>query len=834
MRALARAICRHPRAVLGAALALSVASGLLVRGLRLDTDVVDLLPRSSGAAAAFGRFAHAFGTEQTLIVLAQGDDPAALRRFADGYAAALAGSPLVRAVRHRVDASALELLRRHLAVLLDERDYAELRARVTPAALDDRAHRLRGIAQGPAGRLALERLTRDPLELLPLLARRLAAGRSADPQSGYFASADGHALLLFVTPARPPSDLAFDARLEAEARRLAAAQPGGAAVRLGLTGAPSYHLAYSSLLRGDLERSTIFSFVGVLLLFAVFYRVVRILPLVTVILGAGTLWTLAAAALLFHRIGAISLAFAAILLGIGIDVPIQIYNRLREELGHRPPREAVQATLEDLLGPAVLAAIGPAAVFAACGLSRFRGLAELGVLAAVGLALNLVASVALLPALLLVLPARLWTGRPRPPPRARLLAPLGELAARRPWALVAAALALTAGLAPFALRLRLEPHLLQSPAVLAPAQTERAIDELFAGPGGGARRLIALAEGRDLEAALAANDGWARAASRLRDSGAAAGYDSLATLVPSRRTQDERLALLAALDPPAVARELAAALERVGLRPEPFALGLAPLTAPARISLDDVRRSALAFALAAHLREHAGRTLAATYVYPARGDHGALGATLEAAAAGVRAAAPGAEATVTGGTVLDGALHRGLTADLATITGVSLALVLLLLAAYYRRARPTAVVMLSLAGAWVVFGGALALCRVPLNLFDLLAVPFVLGYGIDDHVFLVHRSLAAPTAPTRGALVSTGRAIALSSLATAAGFGGLLLARLEGLQQLGAAGTIAVLACLWAALGVAPALVTLLLARTAPRGAGEASKAPSGPGTPGS
>src|SRR6185369_12539379 len=43
------------------------------------------------------------------------------------------------------------------------------------------------------------------------------------------------------------------------------------------------------------------------------------------------------------------------------------------------------------------------------------------------------------------------------------------------------------------------------------------------------------------------------------------------------------------------------------------------------------------------------------------------------------------------------------------------------------------------AAAHVGFGAALAVLDIPLNLFNLLAVPLVIGYGIDDHVFLVHR-----------------------------------------------------------------------------------------------
>ncbi|MBI5480219.1 MAG: MMPL family transporter [Deltaproteobacteria bacterium] len=790
------------------ALLLTVASALLARRLVLDTDVVGLLPHRLETAAAFARFARAFGGEQTLVVLATGDDPEALRRFADAYAAALGRSSLVRAVRHRVGQEAGELLRRHLAVLLDDDELAEVQARVRPAALEARARRLRALAQGPGGGAVLERRTRDPLEVLPLLGRRLGASRSADPETGYFAARDGRALLLFVTPARPPADLEFDAALERLALTTAAAVPEGRGMRVRLTGAPAYHLAYATMLRGDLVRSTTFSLVAVLLLFALFFRVVRILPWLALALGAGTLWTLGAAAVLFQHLGAVSLAFAAILLGIGIDVPVQLYNRMRVELPTRPPREALAVALADMLRPSLLALLGPAAVFGACALSQFRGLHELGALAAVGLSFSLAATLGLFPALLLVLPPRLWVGPSGAPAAPRLLGPWGRFCARRPRLLALAAAVMVLGSLPLAAGLRLTPQLLdERPAGLAPADPERAIDAAFGLRGGS--RIVGLAEadGPTAEAALRAGDAWAREATRLQARQLLTAHDTLATVLPSAEEQSRRLARLKALDPERVARDLAVALEAVGIRAEPFVAGLAPLRQPARIDRETLARSPLQWALALHLREHDGRWTGATFLHPAPDSGDRLARELHDAARRVAAAAPTARVSVTGGPLLGEALRVGLERDLVLVTGASVALTLALLLGYYRRGRPAALVLLSLGAAWVLFAALLRALGVPLNLFTLLAVPFVLGYGIDDHVFLVHRAGAGAAA----AVATTGRAVALTSLSTAAGFGGLLLARHEGLRQLGAAGSLAVLACLLAALALAPALLRLLL-----------------------
>jgi predicted RND superfamily exporter protein len=108
---------------------------------------------------------------------------------------------------------------------------------------------------------------------------------------------------------------------------------------------------------------------------------------------------------------------------------------------------------------------------------------------------------------------------------------------------------------------------------------------------------------------------------------------------------------------------------------------------------------------------------------------------------------------------------------------------------------------------------------MPLHLYNLLCVPLVIGYGIDDHIFLVHRHEASAPAARDPVLVlrTTGRAIVLTTLSTMAGFLGLLPAHFVGLRQLGLGGALAVLLCMLAALLVLPALLALFWPRVEPR-----------------
>src|SRR5207302_2836749 len=135
------------------------------------------------------------------------------------------------------------------------------------------------------------------------------------------------------------------------------------------------------------------------------------------------------AVLLYHRFNAASLALRTLLLPTGIYLPTQLYNRLREELERLGPRDALARTVADLAGPALLATLGPTAVFLCCALSEYKGLGELGVLAAVGLLLNYAVMITVLPALLAIVPARWWMPHAARPAAGAWFAAAGRFAA---------------------------------------------------------------------------------------------------------------------------------------------------------------------------------------------------------------------------------------------------------------------------------------------------------------------------------------------------------------------------------------------------------------------
>jgi predicted exporter len=706
-----------------------------------------------------------------------------------------------------------------LALATDE-ELAIALARLEPGKVEAQARRLRALLVAPGGSSLAPLIAADPLELLPALSARLGNGLPVDAQSGYFRSSDHQALLLYVRPRAPTSDWAADQRLIAEASTLAeglgakvaadgrvAASPDRIVV--GFTGACAFWMFYRDWLHRDMQLSTVLSGLAVLVLFGVFFRALRALPLVAVPLGIGVVWTAAAAEILYGRINAVSLAFGTILVSIGIDVPIQLYNRLREELGHEGsaevalPQDALTATVRELAGPSLTASLAPALVFFACGLSSYRGLAELGVLAGVGLLFNWLAMLTVFPALLAALPTRLWARRHAARNGRKhdgALARLGAAVERRPRRFLLVALVAGFGALPLWSRAHFDRRLLSQPPSMPPVRVQAEIEHRF---GERERALIALVEDADKERALALADAWLAAIERLRGKGLPLRYSSMSALFPSAATQRHRKEALTRADAKAAAARLGRVLADAGFDLAPFQPFLRQLAeGPPPITLDGDAAHELDFLLRAHIHDGENGRAVATYVYPAPGSERAVATALDDIARG-------SGGVVTGTPVLEDELLPRIRRDLAAITLTSTLLVALLLGVYYRRLRPWLATMLPLVYAWLLFPAALGALGLPINLYNLLAVPLVIGYGIDDHIFLVHRHQDRALGLGR-VLGTTGRAIVLTSVSTMAGFFALSVARFDGLRLLGLSGALAVLLCLVSAFAVLPALLALL------------------------
>ena len=133
-------------------------------------------------------------------------------------------------------------------------------------------------------------------------------------------------------------------------------------------------------------------------------RKARIILAVFVNLVFGLLYTAAIGLWVVGALNLISVAFAVLFVGLGVDFGIQFCVRYRSERhASGDLDQALLATARGMAGPLLLAAASIATAFYSFLPTAYRGLSELGLIAGMGIIIALATTLTLLPALLTVL-----------------------------------------------------------------------------------------------------------------------------------------------------------------------------------------------------------------------------------------------------------------------------------------------------------------------------------------------------------------------------------------------------------------------------------------------
>ena len=131
---------------------------------------------------------------------------------------------------------------------------------------------------------------------------------------------------------------------------------------------------------------------------------VRMIAAVLVNLAVGLVFTAAIGLWMVGTLNLISVAFAVLFVGLGVDFGIQFSVRCRaERFKEHDLRQAIEATARGVAGPLLLAAASIAAAFYSFLPTAYVGLSELGLIAGTGMVIAFATTVTLLPALLAAL-----------------------------------------------------------------------------------------------------------------------------------------------------------------------------------------------------------------------------------------------------------------------------------------------------------------------------------------------------------------------------------------------------------------------------------------------
>jgi hopanoid biosynthesis associated RND transporter like protein HpnN len=328
-----------------------------------------------------------------------------------------------------------------------------------------------------------------------------------------------------VDSALEPGNKASDAIRHAAAR-LDLKERFGASVRL--TGpVPIADEEFSTISEGAVPNLAA-TVAVVLVILWMALRSARIILAVFVSVAIGLAITAAVGLMMVGALNLISVAFAVLFVGIGVDFGIQFSVRYRAErhTGNDLHGALVKAA-DHIATPLSLAAAATAAGFLAFVPTDYRGVSELGQIAGVGMIIAFIASITVLPALLTLLNP---PGEPEPLGYAAL-APVDRFMERHRWPILigTAVVVLAASPSLYFLRFDFNPIHLRNPD----AESIATYLDVRRDPAVGANAIEVLT---DSEADAQRN------ASRLRALPEVSSVRTLASFVPT--DQDAKLTLI--------------------------------------------------------------------------------------------------------------------------------------------------------------------------------------------------------------------------------------------------------------------------------------------------
>lgn len=133
----------------------------------------------------------------------------------------------------------------------------------------------------------------------------------------------------------------------------------------------------------------------------------------------------------------------------------------------------------------------------------------------------------------------------------------------------------------------------------------------------------------------------------------------------------------------------------------------------------------------------------------------------------------------------------------------------LLLLVFMRSLRDALMVLVPIVFAAVVTAGISVGIGLPLNFANIIALPLLIGVGVDSGIHMVHRMRTEPPKDGDPLRTSTSRAVFASAVTTIASFGNLAFSVHPGMASMGQLLTIGMLAALFAILIVLPAMMRL-------------------------
>jgi len=381
-----------PKLIITFALVLSVLSIYPVLNLRWELGFADLLAKEHPAITAQDSVYKKFGEWKTLIILSESLDSASNAKFIADLAKILDQSPLVNLAEYSAET---DFYNEHKLLYINLSDLETI---------NNRIKKLTAKQKEKLNPFIVE-LVEDAVDTSDIFSLEDIEKKYL-PRLKYFrGNANGTIRVLEIYPAQDNSSLTDMRKLYQFVKTKADSLKAQKNIEVSYGGTIYDSVANSRTILSEIK---ILAWVSAGILFAIFafscFKIPAISLITALCLSMATLWTFAATAILFGRINMFTIILGFIIPGLGGRNAIHLLSRYTEEMQKGlSVKLALESTLLGIGQPFAVSAFISSSVFFCLSYVPLQGMRELGIAGGLGILFDWIAISAILPAMLTVL-----------------------------------------------------------------------------------------------------------------------------------------------------------------------------------------------------------------------------------------------------------------------------------------------------------------------------------------------------------------------------------------------------------------------------------------------
>ena len=833
----------HARYVFLIVAAVTLVAAYYVSRIQISTNNFDLLPQDSKMIKEFWEVNEDFGAQDRHLMLIEipdsvEPDPSILKDFVHRLDETLSKSGLVSSINYAITPDQKnfidEFFVRNALLYLSSSDLDSVLRRFEDPEIARRILNCKNILNMPVPPdPSLKKVLReDPLLLseifVPYIERMLGKQNASllKDEESYYLSKDKRTLLVFIKPVGASNDTRFcetfvDRNIEIRDSIVAAMGEDGAKLHIMMGGNYVSALTNARAVKQGLVDSSVFVISCILVFFYFFYGDIRSLVFIVVPVFIGVIWVFCIGELAFVKFNIITASAGAMLLGLGVDYAIHIYNRFvtqEQHFKHHTTLQNLVITFQETGLSVFYGVVSTAFVFAVLMVTRFRGLYELGFIGGLGIFVLFVAVVVLMPAEITMRPRRSVKRNYLQTMVSKVLDYNSRFVLRHPKYITTGCLIISAFM--IAVLLNYVPSKDEGIGVTFDDNIEnirskndvdlqmiKRMQEKF---GSHFKPVSVVCEATTNDMLVEKLRLLNIKMDTLVERGMVKEYNSLLRYVPSLEQQHKNLKKIRALDVESILFQIRLEMTKVGLRMNYFKLNRLREMMSVRepITLEHFQKEGFGDIMRHYYVEKNGLKKVVTQVELAGASYeiDIVNAFIQEVDQDKQL---GGDYIITGIRVVTAEFLTLVKEDFAVALIASLLTVIVLVTLKYRSFRAVLLCTVPLTFSILCIMGVMRLYGIKINFVNMIAVPLLIGSGVDYGIYIISRYLEDQRHDVFAAIHETGQSLFLSGLTTVIGFGSLVLVDNRGLASMGYMCGVGIIICALSSIIVLPAMLRL-------------------------